>query len=337
MFSVIKCCGSIRWIMLLLAFTVGCAAPPSPQVVTATFAPTSTYESRWPATITPKPYQTRTPPPTRSPMPTLFPLEATAYAHLQECHDYAYDISQVISPDRQWFVVTCEFNGHTRVARFDGTQEWLIPSIDNGVADNGEPFNRTYYKFYRWSVDGKHVYLSQYTCCIDGIGLVFIEAFRLYRFNIETGAFDAEYNHTRFALSHDERYYAYSEGGPPYRVIIRDLNTLEQRVFSFKEKYQDVGMFKWSPDGKNLIFVAGLEGWADGIAGFSIFAYNLETRQLKLLIDQDLRQLNPLDEYGVDDIWLDHETIFLGELFGKNYWTLNVRTGELTPYTLPKP
>jgi hypothetical protein len=53
------------------------------------------------------------------------------------------------------------------------------------------------------------------------------------------------------------------------------------------------------------------------------------------VIDKDLRQLMPVDEYGVDDIWLDHETILLNELFGSKYWTLNVRTGELVSYQLP--
>ena len=223
--------GKLSLVVLFVVFTFGCRAPNVEpgilQAETVVSAPTSTYESRWPATITPKPYQTRTPPPTRSPMPTLFPLEATAYAHLQECNDYAYDISQVISPDRQWFVVTCEFNGHTRVARFDGTQEWLIPSIDNGVADNGEPFNRTYYKFYRWSVDGKHVYLSQHTCCIDGPSLIFMEAFGLYRFNVETGALDAEYDHTRFALSPLQRYMVFAKEAQPIRVMALVFTTLQ--------------------------------------------------------------------------------------------------------------
>lgn len=318
--------------VVLFVFVTGCAEIKTEEPVLTAPSITPTY---WPASITPKPFRTLTPWPTRTPTPILFPLQATAYVYLDECRDFALDISQIISPDQQWFVVTCEPEDYTKIARFDGSKEWIIPSIDNGVADNGEPFNRTYYKFYRWSVDGKHVYLSQHTCCIDGPDLVFIEAFRLYRFNIEMGAFDAEYDHTRFALSLDERYYAFAEGGRPYRVIVRDLNTLEQQVFSLKEKYQDVGMFKWSPDGKNLIFVAGLEGWADGIAGFSIFAYNLETRQFKLVIDKDLRQLMPVDEYGVDDIWLDHETILLNELFGSKYWTLNVRTGELVSYQLP--
>ena len=110
-------------------------------------------------------------------------------------------------------------------------------------------------------------------------------------------------------------------------------------TFPLKEKYEDVGMFKWSPDGKNLIFVAALEGWIDESmkAGFSIFSYNLESRQFKILIDNDLRQLMPANPYDVKNLWINSETIVLEKHYGDGYWTLNVRTGELVPYILPKP
>ncbi len=323
-------------LLAMVLFIVGCAEIKTEQPALPTPSITPTY---WPASITPKPYRTLTPWPTRTPTPILFPLQATAYVYLDECRDFTLDISQIISPDQQWFVVTCESNDYTKIARFDGSREWHVPAIDNGFTESGEPLSKTYYKFYRWSVDGKHVYLKKYFCCIDGPSLIFNEAFGLYRFDLEMGVLDAEYNYTRFALSPDEQYYAFAEGGRPYRVIVRDLHTQDQMTFPLKEKYEDVGMFKWSPDGKNLIFVAALEGWIDESmkAGFSIFSYNLESRQFKILIDNDLRQLMPANPYDVKNLWINSETIVLEKHYGDGYWTLNVRTGELVPYILPKP
>jgi len=220
----LKCGKVILLAVVLFVFVVGCAESKTEQPVLQISPVASTPTSRWPNTITPKPpYPTWTPSPTWPPPPTttsLPPLEATVYAVLNNCGGYYSDLSRIISPDREWFVMMCEREGYTKVTRFDNTRDWHIPAIDNGVDENGEPFNSTYYKFYRWSVDGKHVYLSRYSCCIDGPELRFVEAFGLYRFNLQTGLFDAEYDYHSYLLSPSEEYIAFAEKKNEFIVYV---------------------------------------------------------------------------------------------------------------------
>jgi len=327
--------------VVLFVFVVGCAESKTKQPVLRTTPMASTPTSRWPNTITPKPpYPTWTPSPIWPPPPSttpLPPLEATVYTVLNNCGGYYSDLPRIISPDKQWFVMMCEREGYTKVTRFDTTRDWHIPAIDNGADENGEPFNSTYYKFYRWSADGKHVYLSQYSCCIDSPELRFVEGFGLYRFNLQTGLFDAEYDNNSYLLSPSEKYIAFAEKKNAFVVYVRNMQSLEQDVLSLKGNYTNVGIFSWSPREEFLVFVAGEGDWYEGAAGgFSVFSYDINTRQLKLLIDNDPRFLFPAGSDRVQNAWLDEKTVILAQSFNdQKYWTLNVRTGELVPYQLP--
>ena len=327
--------------VVLFVFVAGCAEIKTEQPVSPTASVTLPPVLRWPNTITPKPpYPTWTSPPTWTPRPptaTLPPLEATVYTAMNNCGGYYSDFSKIISPDKQWFVMMCEREGYTKVTRFDNTRDWHIPANDNGVDENGEAFNKTYYKFYRWPADGRHVYLTRYFCCVDGPELRFIEGFGLYRFNLQTGSFDAEYDYNSYLLSPSEEYIAFVEKKNAFVVYVRNLHSLEQDVLSLKGNYRNVGIFAWSPHEEFLVFVAGIGDWYEGGAGgFSVFSYDIRTRQLKLLIDEDPRFLFPAGPDMVQNAWLDEETIILAQNFDdQKYWTLNVRTGELVPYQLP--
>lgn len=326
--------------MVLLVFVAGCAEIKTEQPVLPTPSVTSTLVSRWPNTITPKPpYPTWTPRPTRPPTSTFPPLEATVYTILNNCGGYYSDLSRIISPDKQWFVMMCEREGYTKVTRFDSTRDWHIPAIDNSADENGEPFNSTYYKFYKWSTDGRHVYLTRYFCCIDGPELRFVEGFGLYQFNMQTGLFDAEYDYNSYLLSPSEEYIAFAEKKNAFVVYVRNLQSLEQDALSLKGNYTNVGIFSWSPREEFLVFVAGTGDWYEGgEGGFSVFSYDIKTRQLKLLIDNDSRFLFPAGLDRVQNTWLDEDTVILAQNFDdQKYWTLNVRAGDLTPYVLPSP
>ena len=327
-------------LLVVVLFVAGCTGAKAEQPVVQTSAVSSTSVSRWPNTITPKPpYPTWTPRPTRLPTSTFPPLEATVYTVLNGCGGYYSDLSKIISPDREWFVMMCERKGYTKVTRFDNTRDWHIPAIDNGADENGKPFNSTYYKFYKWSADGRHVYLTRYFCCVDGPELRFVEGFGLYRFNLQTGLFDAEYDYNSYLLSPSEEYLAFAEKKNAFVVYVRNLQSLEQDVLSLKGNYTNVGIFSWSPREEFLVFVAGVGDWYEGGAGgFSVFSYDIKTRQLKRLIDNDSRFLFPAGSDRVQNAWLDEETVILAQSFDdQKYWKLNVRTGELVPYVLPTP
>jgi len=117
------------------------------------------------------------------------------------------------------------------------------------------------------------------------------------------------------------------------------LYSLEQDVLSLKGNYKNVGIFSWSPREEFLVFVASVGDWYEGGAGgFSVFSYDIKTRQLKTLIDEDPRFLFPAGSDRVQNAWLDEETVVLAQNFDdRKYWKLNVRTGELVPYVLPTP
>ena len=319
------------WVVCIIF--AGCSIKPLPVIPTQ-----SNIIKTLPASKTPQPWYTLTRYPTRTGTPLPPPLVQTVDAAIQGCQGLSFlpesYYPKYLSPDGQWIVVICQDDGvYTKIARVDGSVEWKVPAIIYKDED-GNVLNPTYYVLYRWSSDNKHVYLSTYFCCIDGPSLIFDEAFGIYKFNLFTGKFDMEYHGSRFSLSPSEKFFAFLDSKNSPILHIRYLISDEEDVLYLKPKYVDVGMFEWSPDERNLLFVGGLDRWFDQVGGFSLFLYNLDSQKLSLLIDNDLRYLVP-NGINYDSKSWDGNSLILAELYRDKLWQLNITTRELTPYLIP--
>ena len=243
------------------------------------------------------------------------------------------------SPDHQWGSVVCDGpKQNTIVFRLDSNQTWVLPSYSLKFKSDSIPSTLM---AYHWSKDGKYLYLRPYFCCADGPGLQFTDGYSLLRLNLQTGALETYFQPVAnffegyaFSFSPDDRYLVYVEREQPRVIFINDLLSGEQKTLTFKTTYSDIGMFAWVPNSYKVIFVAAGSNWSGGQNGFSLFLYDLNLRQLTLLIDNDMRQLSPIGEGVQQDLWISESEIILMD-YSSNYFKLNIYTKELTPYTPP--
>ena len=185
---------------------------------------------------------------------------------------------------------------------------------------------------YYWFKNERYVYLRPIVCCFDPTNHgVFVEIFSLYRLDLTTGEFlvilsGKDKNLSPFVarVSPDEKYLAYVDlADEPYIVYIDDLQSRERKSIKLDESYIDIGSFTWSIDSKELVFVAGFDGWTDLKAGFSLYKFDLDKSSLETIIYDDQRLLMPCN---YPDSWVNDETLLLCEFLSGAEWAVNTQS-----------
>jgi Tol biopolymer transport system component len=317
--------------ILLVPFLLGCV-----QVSQTETQPSQA--SKVAETIAPLPMQTLMPT-TTQPEPVSWKdlIISTAQASNPPCdtQSYAYfDTVYDYSPNERWLVLNCE--GPKPVAfvvDLNQSRFWTISSYEYISGNNND------IKMHgrRWTQDGNYVYLEPHFCCADGPS--FYNGWGLIKLDLRTGEYktilqpsfsDTAYS---FSISPDDRFLVYVSSRQNQLVHILDLENDNEQTIKFKVRYTDIGDFVWTPDGSEILMVAGLEGWRDQKGGFSIFLYNTKQDSVRVLVNDDKRQLDPpVSDYEYDrkSLWLTDETIILNSLDGQ--FVLNIHNGEMTPF-----
>jgi hypothetical protein len=252
-----------------------------------------------------------------------------------------------------WTVIEClpeqsnSAKGYTKVINSDGSKIWRI-SFESFTL----PGNYTFLSGYKIDTNGDYLYLiprhpygGMGLCpsCLFGFGSP------LYRLELSSGKLTTilpyidNGSYVDIAISPDARYLIYSDSRDGNTVYIQDLINGNSQKIKLGSIYIINGGFTWTPDSKNLVFAAGLNGWEKGKAGISLFRLNLKTMNLQTLLLNDNRNLVPWLDSDSSKIWLNDNILNLasikisGQDFSSNEWSINVKTGEVIPLSTLTP
>lgn len=255
-----------------------------------------------------------------------------------ECNPYQLDTRSPVnalnpsySPNGEWHSVFCLDNQGFSVTRFINRDRKLTRDVSYydsfwAISDQKAQNKDGQMLIERWSEDGQYVYLRSYWCCLDGPGMLFVNVFALYRMKLSDGQLEKIVaNSSSIRFSSDETYLVYSSILEDSNIIIsvRNLNTGYVENFQMGKKYVSVGLFTWSSQNTDILFVGALDGWESSLDsptienknGFSLLLLNLETAQIKTLIENDVRLLRPLDE----NAWVNEHIVKLLDVNGQIY------------------
>lgn len=253
----------------------------------------------------------------------------------------------------QWMVFTCspkdgEYEKrYTQVMRNDGTRTWKISHRDFAWSQRQDALLAT----YRWTHDGRYLYLRPYTYPSPSGGFTALTYFTrggsaLYRLNLETGEFESILSDNprqlSFVLSPDDRYLIYTDTEEKYVVHIWDVNdSREIQIFQLEPKYILAGAYEWKPDSSMVIFAAAIDGWDTGKAGFSLFKITIRNMHMQIILENDLRLFIPAWDWKIGKAqWSDNNTLPLNshaESSQDSVWAIDVRTGKVLLIATPTP
>lgn len=253
----------------------------------------------------------------------------------------------------RWTVVKCvpeklsPLNGYTKIINSDNSKTW-------NISYESLPLPGNYEFLSGYAIDPIHNFLylvpSNFfgrdgwcPVCFFGYGSP------LYRLNLSSGEITTilPYIENGYyvdsAISPDIHFLAYSDSRDGNHVYIKDLNNGSDQKIELEKVYVINGGFTWTPDGKNLILAAGIDGWEDGKAGISLFQISLSNMKLKTLLFNDRRNLVPWFSSATSKFWLADNVLNLTSVKIKkedsswDEWSININTGELILLSTPTP
>ncbi len=239
------------------------------------------------------------------------------------------DESLFISPNKEWQIAYCVHPEselpYTRLLKRQSEKIWDIP-FHQGLMANHPEIKDGALRAEKWSEDGKYVYLDSYFCCLDGPGMVFVNTYGLYRVELETAEIKEMLSGGYFTFSPDGANDSGNE------IHIYDLENDKDGVIPVAHGYAQIGMFSWSPDGQNIIFVGAFPDWDmfspdSKQSGFSLLLLNIKTKTVTVLVENDNRFLQPL-LYKENDAWVSNDEILLSARDGSTY-ALNISTEKI--------
>lgn len=243
------------------------------------------------------------------------------------------------STDEQWILANCESttqeSKYVRVFRVDGMASWTIKLDIFPWIKQNDPLSGLL--SFRWTNDGKYVYLRPAACCFDATNHgVFVTDYGLYLLNLETGELSVlisdennDLSPFSVSISLDEKYLVYVDlADKPNILNISNLQTREEETIELDGHYSDVGTFVWTLDNSKLIFTAVFDGWSSA----SLYSLEMSSLTLNTVIDTDKRLLFPTSKWGYQgnwSFWKDQNTLFLSEFVNPQGWAVNIETGVL--------
>jgi WD40 repeat protein len=301
---------------------------------------------------------------------------ATLAARDSVCDD-GYRLSYVLQPEdilqagylstnsgEKWTAIPCLpeksniSSGYTKVVNQDGTKIWKV-SYNSIILPKG--FNL----LNGLTIDPNGTYLYLVPGCDEcaydafsffGFGEV-LHGFgdgtlTLYRLELSTGKLTTilpdlkDGYYIDQSISPDVRFLVYSDSRYANTVFVENLLNTNSKTIQLANNYAIIGDFNWMPDGKYLIFAAGIDGWENGKAGISLFRLNLNTMYLQPLLLNDDRDFVPWFNLDANKTWLEPNILNLASIpvdqedwrsFSSNKWSININTGQLIPLATPTP
>ena len=313
-------------VVLLIAFLAACRTGPEETVSSSPVALDTTPE------IALVPSQTRTPRPTKTPSPTLQTTEtvpaATAngigtkeairdqlvnqiprlgeyIAHCRPTYCYGFDVS----PDEQWVY----FSDEDRLEIFNITGQRVGKYSFQEVSGRSDVVEGSLTGIH-WSNDGQYLYLA--TSFGDGgPGPHFGYKYSLARVNLQNGTWRDTGISGVLSFSPNDKYIIYSTNTSEIRI--RQLQSGQEKIYITPEYYQYFGEFVWSPDGKNVIFVAAPNDF-DGIdEKFALFMIDLES-------DKNILLFEDLMPYCYPVAWVEDSKVTLNKFQEDGTWVLDL-------------
>ncbi len=169
----------------------------------------------------------------------------------------------------------------------------------------------------------------------------------LYHLGLKTGDFKSLFNLSSnpalgiaYALSPNEAYLAFSKSDEKNIFYIRDMRKGTDKKIELKADVENIGDFVWTPDSQKVIFVAGLTGWYDNLAGTFIYSYTIQTGQTAVIVHSDVQQRMPFPVLSATGKSYWRQKNFLNLISAQNgtdQWSLDIRNGYIGAVATPTP
>jgi len=231
---------------------------------------------------------------------------------------------QIFSPSGLWRLAYCQYPttgaNYTKVIHAKTGDFWEVPYLDRNGKNLPEGMTGGQMKFEMWSYDEKYAYFNRYFCCLDGPNMIFSDGFGLYQLNLRNGVIAEIESGELSPDGYGVIFYDYLN----HQVVNRDLKTNQAIPFQFDEQLEEVGIFKWSPDGTKVVFSAADEKWYETNSGYEMYLIDLGKNTITRILYSP-----PHNYYAVH--WLSEKEILIEANRETGQFRLNIISGELTP------
>jgi hypothetical protein len=247
-----------------------------------------------------------------------------------------------ISKDAKWTPGVIDYGRrYTQITKKDLSQTWIIQhnTFDYSIIDRPDAMLEP----YRWTTDGKYVYL--YPSFYPGPGggpdsyVLLTHINSLYRINLEAGDFELVLGSDQFGaleLSPNDQLLAYSEMDNPQIIHIKNMDSGNDLQIKLQEDNFISGAFVWNSDSTKVVFTLGYrnpDGYTNNLSGTSIFVLTPENMRVKKVLAKDSRIFIPT-ECTNNSYWLDQKTLCLysmaEDLISRDMLiTINIETGKV--------
>jgi hypothetical protein len=201
-----------------------------------------------------------------------------------------------LSPTGKWavFFNTIDGTAGLSVVNVDSKKQWDISYYDI----TGHYGSDATVAIEHWSHDGRYLYVSPQIAGSGGLFWFWRDYIQLIRMNLEDGTWVDTKMGPAFSFSPDDRLIVYRR---EQNVVIHELQTGQDRMFTVPSEYGAFGRFVWSQDSKQLVFigssVAELESdeLSNQANGFTLFLLDTGSMKAQVIIENDERYLYPLE------------------------------------------
>lgn len=254
---------------------------------------------------------------------------------------YTKHLSGTYFTNEQWEAVVCSDDGiYTKIWNTPLGLTWKVPLLTNDrVYENDVHIEEQWYWVpYLWSENGIYLYMKPVCLCfIDSPWLIYSSGFGLSRLDLSAGQFDIWFKPSgitsySFAFTEDGNIFAFSPEQLPEMIKIRDLESGNEQLLGFKDKYS-ILEYRFTPDNSRLVIFTEEYESDSSKSGFSVFVYYLKTEILKKLLDKNNLNFSlPTETHIEPRIFISEVTndlLTLNDVWDENDFQLNLWTGEL--------